>query len=51
MIITNDNKWIVSTIRSYGVYSLDASDKKNFVLADYIETRGGEGIELSKINE
>ncbi|KAL4477357.1 hypothetical protein ABPG72_002351 [Tetrahymena utriculariae] len=50
-VITHDNNWIVSTVRAYGVYALNITDKKNITLVDYIETLGGEGIEISSITD
>ncbi|KAL4436456.1 hypothetical protein ABPG74_003022 [Tetrahymena malaccensis] len=50
-VITHDNKWIVSTVRAYGIYALNITDKNNITLVDYIETLGGEGIELSTLTD
>ncbi|EAR84636.2 calpain family cysteine protease (macronuclear) [Tetrahymena thermophila SB210] len=50
-VITHDNKWIVSTVRAYGIYALSFTDKNNITLVDYIETLGGEGIELSILTD
>ncbi|EAS03714.1 calpain family cysteine protease (macronuclear) [Tetrahymena thermophila SB210] len=47
--ITKDNKWIFGTVRFYGLYLLDASDKNNLKLVDQVNTLGGENIILSDI--
>ncbi|KAL4436458.1 hypothetical protein ABPG74_003024 [Tetrahymena malaccensis] len=45
--ITQDNKWILSTIRLFGVYLLNIQDKSKPILSDYKYTLGGESITIS----
>ncbi|EAR84634.1 calpain family cysteine protease (macronuclear) [Tetrahymena thermophila SB210] len=45
--ITNDNNWILSTIRLFGVYLLNIQDKSKPFLSDYKYTLGGESIIIS----
>ena len=46
-IMTKDNRYIIGTIRYYGIYALDTLNKTSLVLVDYVETRGGESISIS----
>ena len=47
VIITNDSLWIIATVRSYGLFVLDISNRLNMVLKFKLETFGGEGIVAS----
>ena len=35
-ITTNDNLWIIGTVRNYGIYALDIRDNQNPILTDRI---------------
>ncbi|KAL4453649.1 hypothetical protein ABPG74_009545 [Tetrahymena malaccensis] len=47
-IMTSDNRWILGTIRGYGVFAVDASDKSRLNLVDKLLTLGAECLILSK---
>ncbi|KAL4497770.1 hypothetical protein ABPG72_000525 [Tetrahymena utriculariae] len=44
VMITNDNKYIIGTVRNYGLYVLDAAVKTNLVFQSTLQTLGAEGI-------
>ncbi|EWS75753.1 hypothetical protein TTHERM_000573208 (macronuclear) [Tetrahymena thermophila SB210] len=46
--ITKDNKWVLSTVRQFGVYLLNVEDKANPILSDYSLDFGGESILISQ---
>ncbi|KAL4504752.1 hypothetical protein ABPG73_021599 [Tetrahymena malaccensis] len=48
--ITRDNKWILSTIREFGVYLLNVENKTNPILVNYLITQGGENVLISNIS-
>ncbi|KAL4468731.1 hypothetical protein ABPG74_005234 [Tetrahymena malaccensis] len=46
--ITKDNRWVLSTVRQFGVYLLNVEDKTNPLLSDYSLDFGGEKILISE---
>ncbi|KAL4453883.1 hypothetical protein ABPG74_003766 [Tetrahymena malaccensis] len=44
VMITNDNQYIIGTVRNYGLYVLDATNKKNLIFKSTLQTLGAEGI-------
>ncbi|KAL4430307.1 hypothetical protein ABPG74_019466 [Tetrahymena malaccensis] len=51
VMITNDNRYIVSTVRGYGLYVLDASNKTSLQHKSTYLSTGAEGIVPSKFND
>ncbi|KAL4476220.1 hypothetical protein ABPG74_009953 [Tetrahymena malaccensis] len=47
--ITNDNKWVLSTIRFVAIYLLNVENKTNPVLANYLINLGGEAVFISQL--
>ncbi|EAR84025.2 calpain family cysteine protease, putative (macronuclear) [Tetrahymena thermophila SB210] len=50
VMITNDNRYIISTIRGYGIYVLDASNKTSLQYKSTYLSSGAEGIIPSMYN-
>ncbi|KAL4476217.1 hypothetical protein ABPG74_009950 [Tetrahymena malaccensis] len=46
--ITSDNKWVLSTLRGFGIYLLNVQNKADPILVDYCITQGGENIIISQ---
>ncbi|EAR96669.2 calpain family cysteine protease (macronuclear) [Tetrahymena thermophila SB210] len=44
VMITNDNRYIIGTVRNYGLYVLDATVKTNLIFKSTLQTLGAEGI-------
>ncbi|KAL4431800.1 hypothetical protein ABPG74_015240 [Tetrahymena malaccensis] len=51
VMITNNNRYIISTIRGYGIYVLDALNKTSLQLKSIYYSAGAEGIIPSQQND
>lgn len=46
-ILTNDNNYIISTVRNYGIVLIDVTDKKKSKQLATLFTMGGETVKIS----
>ena len=48
---TNNNKYIIGTVRNYGIYVLDVTNSTEPIFVGGMQTLGAEGIRRSVIND
>ncbi|KAL4497909.1 hypothetical protein ABPG72_014766 [Tetrahymena utriculariae] len=47
-VMTSDNRWIIGTVRGYGVFAVDAYNKSKLILVDKLLTLGAKCLILLK---